>query len=67
MYQGPFFNKVASQGFNFIKIETLAQVISCEFCEISKNTFFTEHVWATTSICLMGKCTVIHIFEETRK
>ena len=25
---------------NFIKIETLvAQVFSCEFCEISKNTF----------------------------
>ena len=27
---------------NFIKKETLAQVFSCEFCEISKNTFFTE-------------------------
>ena len=25
---------------NFIKGETLAQVFSCEFCEISKNTFF---------------------------
>ena len=24
---------------------TLAQVFSCEFCEISKNTFFTEHLW----------------------
>ena len=35
---------------NFIKIETLAQVFSCEFCKISKNTFFTEHVWATASI-----------------
>ena len=23
---------------NFIKRETLAQVFSCEFCEISKNT-----------------------------
>ena len=22
-----------------------AQVFSCEFCEISKNTFFTEHLW----------------------
>ena len=28
---------------NFIKKETLAQVFSCEFCEISKNTLFTEH------------------------
>ena len=23
------------------------QAFSCEFCEISKSTFFTEHVWAT--------------------
>ena len=30
---------------NFIKKETLAQVFSCEFCEIFKNTFFVEHVW----------------------
>ena len=29
----------------FFKKETLAQVYSCEFCEISKNTFFREHVW----------------------
>ena len=26
--------------YNFIKIETLAQVFSCEFCEIFKNNFF---------------------------
>ena len=32
------------QACNFIKIETLAQVFSGEFCEISKNTFFTEHL-----------------------
>ena len=24
-------------------------VFSCEFWEISKNTFFTEHLWATAS------------------
>ena len=34
--QSLFFNKVAG---NIIKKETLAQVFSCEFCEISKNTF----------------------------
>ena len=28
------------QTCNFIKRETLAQVFSCEFYEISKNTFF---------------------------
>ena len=32
-----------------MKKETLAQVFSREFCEISKNTFFTEHLWATAS------------------
>ena len=36
--QSLFFNKVA--GCNVIKKETLAQVFFCEFCEISKNTFF---------------------------
>ena len=29
---------------NFIKKETVAQVFSCEFCEICNNTFFTEHL-----------------------
>ena len=28
-----------TEACNFIKIETLAQVFSCEFCEISKDTF----------------------------
>ena len=35
--QSIFFNNV--EGLNFIKKETLAQVFSYEFCEISKNTF----------------------------
>ena len=34
---------------NFIKKETLAQVFSCEFWEIFKNTFFIEHLRETTS------------------
>ena len=34
-----------------IKLQTLAQVFSCEFCEISKNTFFTEHLRAIDSNC----------------
>ena len=41
--QGLFFNKV------YEKLETLAQVFSCEFCEISKNTLFPEHLLATAS------------------
>ena len=31
---------VLREACNFIKKEALAQVFSCEFCEISKNTFF---------------------------
>ena len=48
-----FFWKICSslsevpQACNFIKKEILAKVFFCEFCEISKNTFFTEHVLAT--------------------
>ena len=33
-----------------LKKEALTQVLSCEFCEISKNVFFTEHLWATASV-----------------
>ena len=33
-----------------MKIATLAQVLSCDFYEISKDTFFTEQVWATASV-----------------
>ena len=35
---------------NFVKKETLAQLFSCEFQEISKNIFFTEHLRATASL-----------------
>ena len=47
--QSLIFNKVA----NFIKKETLTLVFSYEFCEIFKNTFFTEHLRATTSAVKM--------------
>ena len=40
---------------NFIKKESLAQIFFCEFCEISKNTFFTEHLWATAFECLRSR------------
>ena len=33
----------------FIKKQALAQMFSCGFCEISKNTFFTEQLRATAS------------------
>ena len=28
-------------------------MFSCEFCEISKSTFFTEHLWATAFVNLI--------------
>ena len=46
------FNKLSF--FNFIKKETLAQVVSCEFCEIYKNIFFTEHVrWLLVKFAIL--------------
>ena len=48
---------------NFIKKETLAQVFSCEFCEISKNTLFTEHLWtAASDISLLDFTNDDHLF-----
>ena len=45
-----FFNKVAGlKTATLIKKETLAQVFSCEFSEIFKNVFFTEHLRTTAS------------------
>ena len=34
---------------NFIKKETLAQLFSCKFCEISKDTLFYKNLWMTAS------------------
>ena len=38
-----FFHKVSGPS-TFLQKETLAKVFSCEFFEIFKNTFFTEHL-----------------------
>ena len=40
---------VLPEACNFIKKEALAEVFSCEFCEISKNTFSTERLRVTAS------------------
>ena len=45
-----FFNKVTDpRPATLLKKESLAQVFSCEFCQIFKNTFFTEHLRKTNS------------------
>ena len=42
--------KLQSEACNYIKKETVAQLFSCEFCEISMNIAFTEHLWASASV-----------------
>ena len=42
-----FTRKHLCQSPFLIKLQTLAQMVSCEFCEIFKNIFFTEHLWTT--------------------
>ena len=44
-----FLTKSQAWGLQLYQKETLALVFSCEICEISKNTFFTKHVWPTAS------------------
>ena len=55
-----------SQTWNFIKKETLAQVFSCEFCEISKNTFFyrTPLVAASDCRCMISRNAFHFIFMD---
>ena len=51
-----FLIKLQVEAYSFIKKETLTQVFSYEFCEISKNNFFTEHLRATASVEFIKKC-----------
>ena len=39
-----FLIKLQAEAYNFIKNEPLAQVFSCEFCEILRTPFFSEHL-----------------------
>ena len=55
MCQSLFFNKVAD-----LKKETLAQVFSCEFCEISKNIFSYRTPLAAASIFNRNECAKFH-------
>ena len=50
LYPSLFFNKVCFNKVSFIKKQILVQVFSYEFCQISENTFFKEHLWTTASV-----------------
>ena len=58
--------KVKVNTFNFIKKENLAQVFSCEFCQIFKNSFFTEHFWVTAfDHCFWRMCfTLLLLYQQ---
>ena len=65
-----FCKKWCSQKF----LKSPAQVFSCEFCEISKNTFFTEHLRTTISVygcvkddkeCLLNNLYIHHAIKST--
>ena len=43
--QSLFLIQLQAEACNVIKIETLAQVFSCGFYEIFKNTYSIEHLW----------------------
>ena len=45
-----FLMKLQAPVCNFIKKRDSGTLSSCEFCEISKNTFFTEYLRATASL-----------------
>ena len=45
-----FLIKLRPKTCNFIKKETLAQVFSCQFCKISKNTIFNRTPPVATSV-----------------
>ena len=59
--QSPFFKSCRAKACNFIKKEILTQVFSCELCEISKNTLFTEHPW-TTAFVIYFDISLYHMF-----
>ena len=47
-----FLIKLQARGLQLYLKKSLAQLFSCEFCKISKNTFFTEHLRTTASASL---------------
>ena len=51
-----FYRKGVPQVCNFIKKETLAQVFSREFCEISKNNFFHRTPPVVASVNKLNIC-----------
>ena len=47
---------IQALGLQLYKKRVSDTVFSCEFCEISKNTSFTENLQTTASDYLLGLC-----------
>ena len=47
--------------------ETPTQVFSCEFWEISKKTFLTEHLWTTASSVYLFFCLLHNFFSRSSR
>ena len=70
-----FLIKLQASACNFIKKETPPQVFSCEFCEVFRNIFFTEHLRRLLSEYLRRDYSLIghspnfksSIFSQTKK
>ena len=45
----------------------MAQVFSCEFCKISKNTFFTKHLWMPALVIRTVECGILKIKKASVK
>ena len=49
-------------GLQFYYKETPTQVFSCEYCEISKNTYFEGHLRLAASVLLIIKLVISPLF-----
>ena len=63
-----FCEKGVLKNFATLLKKTAAQVFSCEFCEILKNTFFIEHLrWLFlngTLLTISAKCFILEVSDE---
>ena len=60
-----FLIKLHTPGLQLYWKETLVQVFWCEFCEISRNTLFAEHLWTTASVTTKYNRIIIRNFHIT--
>ena len=59
-----FTGKHLCQSCNFIKKQTLAQVFSCEFCEIFENTYFYRTPLVAASVSMTFERNVKQCYEK---